>query len=110
MVLTATATKATKQQILHTLHICEKDLQLIEQSPDRRNLFYGMSYLDKNDEIELAFSSLISEVKELNTETARTLIYYNVYSGDPKKNERHTLVIVKAPFSQELCVSQSLLI
>ena len=68
-------TKATKQQLLHTLHICEKDLQLIEQSPDRRNLFYGMSYLDKNDEIELAFSSLISEVKELNTETARTLIY-----------------------------------
>ena len=75
MVLTATATKATKQQILHTLHICEKDLQLIEQSPDRLNLFYGMSYLDKNDEIGLAFSSLISEVKELNTETARTLIY-----------------------------------
>ena len=75
MVLTATATKATKQQILHTLHICEKDLQLIEQSPDRQNLFYGMSYLDKNDEIELAFSSLISEVKELNTEIARTLIY-----------------------------------
>ena len=75
MVLTATATKATKQQILHTLHICEKDLQLIEQSPDRPNLFYGMSYLDKNDEIELAFSSLISEVKGLNTETPRTLIY-----------------------------------
>ena len=75
MVLTATATKATKQQILHTLRICEKDFQLIEQSPDGPNLFCGMSYLDKNDEIELAFSSLISEVKELNTETARTLIY-----------------------------------
>lgn len=75
MVLTATATKATKQQILHTLRICEKDFQLIEQSPDGPNLFCGMSYLDKNDEIELAFSSLISEVKELNTETAGTLIY-----------------------------------
>ena len=34
----------------------------------------------------------------------------NVYSGDPKKNEGHTLAIVKAHFSQELCVSQSLLI
>ena len=76
MVLTATATKATKQQILHTLRMCEKDLQLIEQSPDGPNLFCGMSYLDKNDEIELAFSSLISEVKELNIETAKTLIYY----------------------------------
>ena len=71
----ATATKATKQQILHILRICEKDFQLIEQSTDGPNLFCGMSYLDKNDEIELAFSSLISEVKELNTETAGTLIY-----------------------------------
>ena len=40
--------------------------------------------LDKNDEIELAFSSLISEVKELNTETARTLIYRQLYhAGTP---------------------------
>ena len=34
----------------------------------------------------------------------------NVYSGEPKKNEGDTLVIVKASFSQETCVSQSLLI
>ena len=34
----------------------------------------------------------------------------NVYSGEPKKNEGHTLVIVKASFSQEPCILQSLLI
>ena len=34
----------------------------------------------------------------------------NVYSGEPKKNEEHTLVIVKASFSQEPCVLPSLLI
>ena len=34
----------------------------------------------------------------------------NVYSGEPKKNEDHTLVIVKASFSQEPCISQLLLI
>ena len=34
----------------------------------------------------------------------------NVYSGEPKKNEGHTLVIVKASLSQEPRVLQSLLI
>ena len=34
----------------------------------------------------------------------------NVYSGEPKQNEGHTMVIVKASSSQEPCVSQSLLI
>ena len=34
----------------------------------------------------------------------------NVYSGEPKKDEGRTMVIVKASFSQEPCVSQSLLI
>ena len=34
----------------------------------------------------------------------------NLYSGEPKKNEGHILVIVKASFSQEPCISQLLLI
>ena len=32
------------------------------------------------------------------------------YGGEPKKNEGHILVIVKAYFSPEPCVSQSVLI
>ena len=75
LVLTATATKTTKQQILQTLHLSEGEMKVIEQSPDRPNLFYVTSYLDKNEDIESAFSSLIFEVKELDTKTPRTLIY-----------------------------------
>lgn len=75
LVLTATATKTTKQQILQTLHLSEGEMKVIEQSPDRPNLYYVTSYLDKNEDIESAFSSLIFEVKELDTKTPRTLIY-----------------------------------
>ena len=67
LVLTATTTKTTKQQILKTLHLSEGEMKVIEQSPDRPNLFYVTSYLDKNEDIESAFSSLIFEVKELDT-------------------------------------------
>lgn len=75
IVLTATATKQTKQQIWKTLHLSENEMKIIEQSPDRPNLFYVKSYLEKSENIEAAFSSLICEVKELNTKTDRTLIY-----------------------------------
>ena len=59
IVLTATATKTTKQEILQTLHLSENDLEMIEQSPDRPNLFYTSSYLDNYEDIEETFSSLI---------------------------------------------------
>ena len=75
LVLTATATKTTKQQILQTLHLSEGEMKVIEQSPGRPNLFYVTSYLDKNEDIESAFSSLIFEVKEVDAKTPRTLIY-----------------------------------
>ena len=67
--------KTTKQEILQTLHLTENDLEIIEQSPDRPNLFYTSSYLDNNEDIEATFSSLICEVKKLNVKTPRTLIY-----------------------------------
>ncbi len=51
MILTATPTKETKQQILHMLHVSEKDLQMVEQSPDKPKLFYAAHYLDNNEEI-----------------------------------------------------------
>lgn len=75
LVLTATASKTTKQQIFHTLHLSDKDIKMIEESPDRTNLFYATLYLDKNDSIELSFASLINEVKNFKVQTERTLIY-----------------------------------
>ena len=75
MVLTATATKQTKQQILETLHLSTDDITFVEQSPNRPNLFYAKQYLDKNDALEKQFGSLIDELKTKGTETPRTLIY-----------------------------------
>lgn len=75
MVLTATATKVTKQQILTTLQLSSSEIKFVEQSPDRPNLFYVAHYLDKNESMETAFSSLIHELKLMGTKTPRTLIY-----------------------------------
>ena len=75
MVLTATATKVTKQQILNTLHLPSTEIRFVEQSPDRPNLFYVAHYLDKNEPMETAFSSLVQEVKSMGTKIPRTLIY-----------------------------------
>ena len=75
MVLTATATKRTKQQIFETLHLSTDDITFVEQSPSRPNLFYAKQYLDKNDALEKQFGSLIDELKTKGTETPRTLIY-----------------------------------
>ena len=76
MVLTATATKVTKQQILTTLQLSSSEIKIVEQSPDRPNLFYVTQYLDKNESMEGTFSSLIHEFKLMGTKTPRTLIYY----------------------------------
>ena len=48
---------------------------MIEMSPDRGNLLYAAKYLDKNDPIEMTFSSLIFELKANNVSTPRTIIY-----------------------------------
>lgn len=75
MILTATATKATKEEILTTLHLSEKDIHFVEQSPNRSNLKYSVQYIDKNEPLETAFSTLINELKALGLNTPRILIY-----------------------------------
>jgi superfamily II DNA helicase RecQ len=64
MVVTATATKETKEQILDTLHL-PADITVIEKSPNRENLFYTKQYLDKNDPLEKQFGSLSNELKTI---------------------------------------------
>ena len=64
MVVTATATKETKEQILDTLHL-PADITVIEKSPNRENLFYTKQYLDKNDPLEKQFGSLNNELKTI---------------------------------------------
>lgn len=73
MVLTATATKVTKQQILTTLQLSSGEIKCVEQSPDRPNRFYVTHYLDKNESMETAFSSLIEVDGDKNTKNTNLL-------------------------------------
>jgi superfamily II DNA helicase RecQ len=75
VILTATATRDTKEQILSTLHLSTNDVHFIEQSPDRKNIQHSVQYLEKDDHLENAFSSLIQDVKEHGENSQRTLIY-----------------------------------
>jgi superfamily II DNA helicase RecQ len=49
MIFTATATKATKLQIIDTLQLSFDDVKMIEKSLDRPNISYVVNYLDKNE-------------------------------------------------------------
>ena len=73
--MTATATKATKTEILSTLHLSEDDVKFVEQSLDRPNLKYSVQYLDKNEPLQASFSTVIADLKSLGSNAPRTLIY-----------------------------------
>lgn len=62
MVLTATATRTSKQQILQTLNLPLKDVVFIQESPDRSNLVYLKQLLDNNDPLEKVFGGLIDDI------------------------------------------------
>ena len=72
---TATATKATKGELLNTLHLSGEDIKIIEQSPDRPNIKYCAQYLDKNEPLQASFSTLIEELKTMRGNIPETLIY-----------------------------------
>ena len=74
IVLTATATKSTKQQILEALHL-PPSTGYVEQSPDKKNIFFSREYMDKNESLDILFGHLIDELIEKNIETPRTIIY-----------------------------------
>jgi len=75
LILTATATKATKGEILSTQQLGEDDIKFIEQSPNQPNLKYSVQYLDKNEALQTAFSALIGDLKNQVAKTPRTLLY-----------------------------------
>lgn len=75
VIVTATATSATKQQILSSLNLNRQNVVFIEHSPDRPNLFYTTAYLDKNQPLQIAFGSLIKELETMGKDVPRTIIY-----------------------------------
>ncbi|XP_028413102.1 uncharacterized protein LOC114535962 [Dendronephthya gigantea] len=58
VIVTATATKATKAQILESLDINVDQLYTVEQNPNRMNLMYMLSYMDKESGLEVSGTEL----------------------------------------------------
>jgi len=73
MVLTATATQTSKQQILQTLNLPLKDVVFIQESPYRSNLVNLKQLLDNNDPLEKGFGGLIDDMLKKGKDTPRTL-------------------------------------
>ena len=72
VVLTATASKATKKDVFGTLNLGQSTF-VIERSPERQNIRFGTQYLDKNLPVSTTFGSIIEELRKGNCE--RTMIF-----------------------------------
>lgn len=74
IVLTATASKATKKDIFKTLNLRDSTF-VIERSPEKQNIRFGVQYLDKNTSFASTFHSLIEEVRTKKDSCERTMIF-----------------------------------
>ena len=75
IIVTATATKATKAQILESLDINVDQLHTVEQNPNRENLFYVLTHMEKESGLEDIFRKVITELQTFHNHTERTIIY-----------------------------------
>ena len=75
IVLTATASIATKKDIFKTLNLKECSCHIIERSPDRPNVRFDVQYLDKNMPVSLIFRNLIEELRNKKVSCKRTMIF-----------------------------------
>lgn len=71
--VTATATTSTRLKIFATLHLGQP--VIIERSPDRPNLKYSATYVNKSLPFQQIFQEIIKELRENGPNTARTMIY-----------------------------------
>ena len=63
IILTATASVSTKRYIFRTLNRKPSWCLILEHSPERPNVQFGVQYLDKNMPVSSTFSSLIEELR-----------------------------------------------
>lgn len=75
VIVTATATLATRAQLIESLEVSASQLYTIEGNPNKANLMYILSYMDKHTGVEEIFSKLIVELQTLHSKAERTLIY-----------------------------------
>ena len=74
VVLTATASKATKKDIFKTLNLSQATF-VIERSPERPNIRFGTQYLDKNLPLSAVFESVVEELRNERCNFERTIIF-----------------------------------
>ena len=74
VVLTATASKATKKDIFKTLNL-GKSTHCIEKNPEKANICHSVKYVEKNAPISWLFEPLIEDVKEKKLLCERTMIF-----------------------------------
>ena len=74
IVLTATASKATKKDIFKTLNLSQATF-VIERSPERQNIRFGTQYLDKNLPLSAVFESVVEELRNQRCNFERTIIF-----------------------------------
>ena len=75
VIVTATATVATRAEIIESLQVSASQLYTIEENPNKANLMYILTYMDKHIGVEEIFSKLIVELQTLHSKAERTLIY-----------------------------------
>lgn len=75
IVLTATASIATRKDIFKTLNLKECSCHIIEHSPDRPNVRFDVQYLDKNMPVSLTFKNLIEELRSRKVSCKRTMVF-----------------------------------
>ena len=75
IILTATASVSTKRGIFRTLNLKQSSCFILEHSPERPNVQFGVQYLDKNMPVSSTFSSLIEELRSKKLNCRRTMIF-----------------------------------
>ena len=74
LVLTATATKVTKQDIFEVLLM--NDPYVIAETPNKSNIIYSVHYISKDDKLDEIFKSIIVEnLLEKGKDCERTIVY-----------------------------------
>ncbi|XP_068722286.1 ATP-dependent helicase wrn-1-like isoform X2 [Montipora capricornis] len=71
--LTATAGKTIRSQIMKNLHM--KSAKVVNLSPNKSNIKLCVSKLDRNEELDETFASLIEDLKSKGCEMKKTIIY-----------------------------------
>ena len=75
VMVTATATKNTIQTVLATLGTTPDETLLIHRNPVKKNIFYRVRYISKDEPRAVIFNALIEKFKSDKTNLPRTLIF-----------------------------------